>query len=220
MRKSILMTVCIITVSAGALLFTGCPVSSVPVNPGLPDGPVIEENSSLFVQDAESGVVTLTTNDRAYTGQYGYTLWTEGSEVFSPFHHLNVTLSKTSGNDAAGYGVVFCSYDNTMLMVLINTKCEYIIGELTGTVFTELTGWTETNDLGSGYNQTNIIDIQFDPGTGNFTLVFNGGEAVTFRDDEEPFHTGGKNGCIVVISPQDNFPDIPVSITFKKNQED
>jgi outer membrane translocation and assembly module TamA len=104
-----------------------------------------------------------------------------------------------------------------MLVVLINTKKEFIIGELTGNLFTILQPWDDTENLKSGYNQNNIIDITYDAGTGDFDLSFNGVLVTTFRDDDAPFHTVGKNGYIVVISPMDNFPNIPVSLTFKKN---
>jgi len=183
----------------------------------MPDSTEIEQNSSLFSEDSSTGVVSFTTNDTRYNGQYGYTLWTEGTAEYTPFTHLNVTLSKMSGSDTAGYGVVFCSRDDSMLIVLINTQKEYLIGELTGTAFTPFSDWQESADLVSGYNQTNILDIARDPGTGTFALAFNAGDPVTFRDDEEPYHTGGRNGYMVVVSPLDDFPDIPVSVTFKNN---
>ena len=217
MRKRI-FTVCVWSIFAGIVfMFSGCPVSPVKPEPVLPDGESIEMNSSLFVTDSGSGTVSFSTNDNAYTGEYGYTLWTEEPEVFTPFVRLNVTLSKLSGDDTAGYGIVFCSHDGTMLLVLINTKKEYLIGELTGNVFNELQGWKESSDLFGGYNQTNILDITLDSGTGLFSLSFNGGTSVTFMDDEEPYHTGGKNGYLVVVSPRDDFPDVPVSVTFKEN---
>ena len=217
MRKSI-FTVCVWGFFTGAVfMFSGCPVSPVKPEPVLPDGESIEMNSSLFVTDSGIGTVSFSTNDNAYTGEYGYTLWTEEETVHDPFTRVNVTLSKLSGDDTAGYGVVFCSHDDTMLLVLINTKKEYLIGELTGNVFNELQGWKESSDLFGGYNQTNILDITLDSGTGVFSLSFNGGISVTFRDDEEPYHTGGKNGYLVVVSPRDDFPDVPVSVTFKEN---
>ena len=112
---------------------------------------------------------------------------------------------------------MFGSHDDTMLVVLINTMKEFIIGELTANLFTELQPWDNESSLKSGYNQFNNIDITYNSVSGDFALSFNEGEAITFRDDEEPFHTYGKSGYIVVISPMDDFPNIPVSITFKKN---
>lgn len=211
------VTVDIFFTALCVLVLSGCPSSSVSQGPVMPDGTVIEQNSSLFTEDPVTGVVSFTTNDTRYNGQYGYTLWTEGTVDYTPFTHLNVTLSKMSGNDTAGYGVVFCSTGDSMLIVLINTEKEYLIGELTGTAFTPFNDWQESADLVPGYNQTNILDISRDPGTGTFALTFNAGDPVTFRDDEEPYHTGGKNGYMVVVSPLDDFPNVPVSISFKKN---
>ena len=215
--KKVSSVVCIGSIAAGLFILSGCSSSTMPSAPTVPDGTTVEKNSQLFVTDSGSGVVTFLTNDARYNGYYGYTLWTETSGILDPFSHLNVTFSKMSGNAEGGYGVVFCSHDNTMLLVLLNTQKEYLIGELTGNVFTALQDWTETQDLYLGYNQTNIVDITRDSGTGVFSLAFNGGDPVFFRDDEEPYHSGGRNGYIVVVSPLDTFPDVPVMVTFKTN---
>ena len=193
-----------------------CPVTpDSPEDLDLFDNPVIEENSLLFELDADTGVISFNTNDSKYISEYGYTLWAENNEIQSPFTGLNVTLSKIDGNSDAGYGVVFCSYDDTMLVVLINTKKEFVIGELTGTLFTVLQEWTEAASLNSGLNQINVINITFV--AGEFFLTFNAGETIVFSDTEEPYHSYGKDGYLVVISPLDNFPNVPVSVTFKKN---
>ena len=220
MRVKKLIRINILLIILLILITLGCSVTPVPVDVKDPeDVTVIEENSSLFVEDGVTGVVEFTTNNTKYSEQFGYTLWSQEGLVSDPFTNLNVTLSKLSGNDVAGYGVVFGSHDDTMLVVLINTKKEFIIGELTGNLFTVLQSWDDTASLKSGYNQTNIIDITYDSGTGDFDLSLNGVPVTTFRDDDAPFHTQGKNGYIVVISPLDDFPNIPVSITFKKYME-
>ena len=194
---------------------TACPVtpeSSEDIY--LPDNPVIEENSLLFELDADTGLISFNTNESKYINDYGHTLWADNNEVQNPFTDLNVTLSKISGNGDAGYGVVFCSYDDTMLVVLINTKKEFVIGELTGNFFNVLQEWTESSSLNSGLNQINIIDITLN--AGEFFLTFNAGETIVFSDTEEPYHSHGTDGYIVVISPLDNFPNVPVTVTFKK----
>lgn len=200
------------------IITSGCSVTPIPsVVKDPEDVTVIEENSSLFVEGGGTGIIEFATNDTKYSEQFGYTLWSQEGLVSDPFTNLNVTLSKLSGNDVAGYGVVFGSHDDTMLVVLINTKKEFITGELTGNLFTVLQSWDNAVSLKPGYNQINIIDITYDSGTGDFDLSLNGVLVTTFRDDEAPFHTQGKNGYIVVISPMDDFPNIPVSMTFKKN---
>ena len=202
------------------LITLGCSVTpTTSIVKKTEDLTVIEESSSLFVINGVTGVTEFTTNDTKYSGQFGYTLWTREGVEMDPFTHLNVTFSKLSGNEDAGYGVVFGSHDDTMLVVLINTKKEFIIGELTGNLFTEFQPWDNAEALKPGYNQTNIIDITYNSGTGDFYLSLNSVLVTTFRDDDIPFHTQGKNGYIVVISPLDDFPNIPVFITFKNNNE-
>lgn len=199
-------------------LFSGCLDTPVPLVVKDPlDSSVIEEKSELFVEDPDTGIIVFETNDTKYSGEYGYTLWSQDDTVQDPFTHMNVILKKISGNDSAGYGVVFGSHDNTMLIVLINTLKEFIIGELSGNLFTELQPWSNSVDLIPDFNQENTIDITYNSDTGDFALSFNGGEDLPFRDDDEPFHISGKEGYMVVISPLDDFPNIPVSITFKKN---
>ncbi len=195
---------------------TACPVTTEsPEDLDLLNNPVIEENSLLFDLDADTGVISFNTNNSKYISEYGYSLWTENNEIQSPFTGLNVTLSKISGNSDAGYGVVFCSYDDTMLVVLINTKKEFVIGELTGNLFTVLQEWTEVASLNSGLNQINTINISLV--SGEFSLTFNEGETIVFSDTDAPYHNYGKDGYLVVISPLDTFPNVPVSVTFKKN---
>lgn len=201
------------------VMMQSCPVTFLQPSVQMPGASTAVQNSDLFVKDEDSGVVSFSTSDEAYIGEYGYTLWTEEPEVFTPFVRLNVTLSKISGDEYAGYGVVFCSSEETMLVLLINTKKEYLIGKLTGNAFTPMPGWEESPDLLSGYNRTNTVDITRDPESGSFKVSFNGGKPVTFRDDEDPFLTGGRNGFMAVISPRDNFPEVPVNVTFKVNQE-
>lgn len=104
-----------------------------------------------------------------------------------------------------------------MLLILINVNREYLIGELDGNVFTVIQEWSETEDLYGGYNQGNVLDLVYDSSAEEFSLSFNGNGTVTFRDDEEPYHTEGRNGYMVVISPRDEFPEVPVSVTFKEN---
>lgn len=200
-----------------AAVLAGCPSPQDTIDPELPSGESIEEVSTLFVKDSETGIVAFETNDSGYTGEYGYTLWTEGETIYSPFTHLNITLSKLSGNSDAGYGVVFCSTGTSMLLILINVNREYLIGELDGNVFTVIQEWSETEDLYGGYNQGNVLDLVYDSSAEEFSLSFNGNGTVTFRDDEEPYHTEGRNGYMVVISPRDEFPEVPVSVTFKEN---
>lgn len=218
MKKSKLILTGILVLLFICLFFTGCPDPlDPPYEKETLNNPVVEENSFLFIEDDDTGIICFETNNTKYTGGYGYTLWKKEDAVQAPFTNLNVSLKKIRGNDVAGYGVVFGSHDNTMLIVLIDTKKSFIIGELTGNLFTELQPRTNSSNLIPGFNQENIIDISYNSVTKDYLLSFNGLASAVFRDDEEPFHTSGKNGYMVVISPLDDFPNTSVSVTFKKN---
>ncbi len=205
-------------------MLAGCPVTPRDEGQGAAQGDeAIEEHSELFVtQGGEPGLPVTTvfqTNDTRYWGRYGYTLWAPTGVQQTPFAGRQVTAAKIGGNAAAGFGVVFCAYDSgtggeTMLVVMINTQQEYIVGEATGGVFRELVPWTTLPALKLGYNQANTIALA--PDGGEYVLAINGTEAARFRDDEPPLHTGGADGYLVVISPLDNFPETPVHVVFQE----
>jgi hypothetical protein len=203
-------------------VLAGCPIS-----PRGDEGPVpvtgaIEQHSELFVAEAESPeTVRFETNDARYWGPYGYTLWTLRPAAQSPFVSREVTAAKESGDAAAGFGVVFCAYDSgdpligeTMLLVMINTQREYIVGEVSGGAFRELVPWTACAWLKLGYGQENTIALSAD--SGEIALSLNGREVTRFRDEDPPLHDGGADGYLVVISPLDRFPDVPVRVLFRE----
>ena len=218
----------IILLAALVPLISGCPLT-----PGSDNGPVVGGNDGdvlqvddLFTADPDSpGRFIFQTNDPAYWGPYGYTLWTLTGAPSSPFVSRQVEVNKVSGDGAAGYGMVFCHYDTgepnvgeTMLVAMIDTQKEFIVGEVTGASFTEIVPWTESAYLSMGYNQANVLKVTYDAGEKEFALFLNGGLAVRFRDDSRPFHdAGGGNGFIVVISPRDDFPHTPVYVIFQED---
>jgi hypothetical protein len=183
------------------------------------DDTVIEYVNHLFVPGENPGEIYFETNDRQYWSERGYTLWylLEGEDA--SFDRREASLSKFSGSNTAGYGFVYCYsedpyYGRTMLVVMINTVREYTIAEVIETKFDESIPWTESTALNAGYNQNNTISLEYDSESQLFTLGFNGVTEITFRDDEAPFHTGGRHGYIVVISPLDEFPEVPVACRF------
>ena len=122
-----------------------------------------------------------------------------------------------------GYGIVFCQYDTnnafhdeTMLVVMINTKQQYSVGEATGAIYTPYTNptWIEDKSLVLGYGMQNEVLVTRDAG-GLFTLSLNGTAAMTFRDGRTPLREGGGEGYLAVISPQDSFPATTVSISYR-----
>lgn len=205
------------------VLLAGCPVT-----PRAGDeaedaqGGGIEEHSELFVDDGGSPRTTVfETNDPRFWGPYGCTLWTLRGTPQAPFAAREATASKLSGDGSAGFGFVFCAYDSadplvgeTMLVVMINTQRELIVGEVAAGEFRELVPWTFCAALKAGYGQENTIGLAVD--SGQFIVSLNGSEAARFRDDDPPFHEGGADGYLVVISPLDRFPEVPVHVVFRE----
>ena len=181
----------------------------------------VAQEDKLFLKQADGGFL-FSTNDQAYWGSSGYTLWSLSCPSQTPFTQRDVALTKTSGDGYAGYGIVLCEYDSgdadndeTMLVVMINTQQQYSVGEATGSVYTAYTSptWIQSLSLSRGYGMTNEVKVTRD-GTGLFTLYLNGSQAMTFHDGRTPLQSGGGDGYIAVISPQDNFPQTPVTISY------
>jgi len=215
----------VIAVSLVVLLPQACqaPIGN---DKGKADAPseAVVETSDLFVVQTD-GSCTFSTNDPAYWGPYGYTLWAMPCPAQPTFTQRDVLLTKQSGNLTAGYGIVFCQYstanqanDETMLIVMINAKQQYSVGEATGSVYTPYTTpmWVEDKILSGGIGMNNEVKVTRES-DGNFSLFLNGKQAMSFSDGRRPLQTGGGEGYLVVISPQDSFPANPVTVTFKDN---
>jgi hypothetical protein len=179
--------------------------------------PNLEEKSVLFV-DKGGGLTVFETNDSRYNGARGYTLWALHGSSVEPFSELNVVVKKNSGYNYAGYGVTFCHGASngveTMLIVMINTRQEYLIGKVINGDFEEIKAWTPNAFLKLGYSQDNRITVTRDSG-GVFTLSLNGQDTLTrFEDTIVPIRSGGRNGYIAVISPRDNLGPDTVRVEF------
>ncbi len=224
--------VCGALVSLGVLLVIGC---SAPNDGGPPSttdnttpGGTVQQQSSLFVQNSQNPKeYDFSTNDPAYWGPNGFTLWALPTSLPGQptFVKRDVFLKKNTGDGYAGYGIVFCSYDTgnpalgeTFLLVMINTQQQYSVGEVTGSSYTPYTNstWVTSINPTKGYGVTNDVTITRD-GTGLFALLLNQAQVMTFRDGRIPLQTGGGDGYLVVISPQDSFPQTPVSVTYTEN---
>jgi hypothetical protein len=203
-----------------AILFLGsCPITPSTEDPGAVPGGDIALLTELFEQSEENPQTRVFfTNDPALQGPYGCTAWMLTGSLQEPFAARELELQKVSGDGAAGFGVVLCRRDDgqlgeTMLVVLINTRRKYTVGEVNGAQFHYLVRWTECSALVEG-NAFNRLRVASD-GEG-FSLHFNGFLACSFRDEEEPLHPGGDDGLIVVISPQDRFPETGVHVVFRE----
>lgn len=219
MRENLILLWCCISLLS--LISGACSVSprkADAADSGLGEGGS-EEVSDLFIEGDASGETEFITNDQAYWSPLGYTLWCLNHDIRDPFIERSVTCSKISGDDIAGYGIIFCHYDDpdpavgeSMLAVMLNILGEYIVGEIIDDAFFQICPWTFSPFLSRGYNQSNIVRIILD---GNeFDLYLNNQHVYSFTDEEGPLHTGGDNGYIVVISPKDFFPEDTVHVRF------
>ncbi|MDR2181295.1 MAG: hypothetical protein LBN92_01290 [Treponema sp.] len=176
---------------------------------------VFAPTSDLF-RKTESGAVRFYTNDPKYRGPSGYSLWTVFGEEPDTLERL-VGVSKSAGNNSAGYGLVIChktrESDGTdklvMLTVMINNRGYYAIGKVINGSYREIKPWTRANAGGPGnYLKTgsgmeNKIGVSY-AGDNHYELSFNGSVIETFTDEELPFCGGeGRSGYVVVIAPDD-----------------
>jgi hypothetical protein len=202
-----------------AVLFSACPFTSEREPPGLLPGEDIEQRSDLFVPQGQSpGKYVFFTNDPALWGPYGCTLWTVTETRQEPFVQRGLAMQKISGDASAGFGAILCRREDqllgeTMLVVLINTRRQYTVGEVTGTQFQYLRPWAECPALVAGY-ALNRLRVQAEGES--YSVYFNGVLACEFQDGEAPLHPGGDDGLIVVISPQDRFPQTGVHVVFEE----
>ncbi|CAD7837755.1 hypothetical protein S1OALGB6SA_1358 [Olavius algarvensis spirochete endosymbiont] len=186
---------------------------------GIPSGGV-QVVEKLFEHSADTGSYRLHTNDKQFSRLYGSSVWLPlSANPQNPFDVWRVTVSKSSGEENAGYGIVLCqqmvSNDvEAMLTVMIRVDRYYQIGKVIGKKYTKLTGWKYSRNLNGGYGIVNEIEVE--RGSGEWVLSFNGEETERFKDEEEPMLEGGIQGFLAVISPLERFPSIPVDIKFKE----
>lgn len=170
------------------------------------------------------------TNDPAYWKKNGNSLWTiwDEGEDETLFTGRTVTMSKASGSSRAGYGLVLCQGQrmvdgtvmSTMLVVMINTNGEYSIGKVTGNLYEVMTWWTRHPALAPGAGPANTLHVQYASGTNEYALKINNSDQVVFFSDENaPIHDGhGKNGYVVIIAPEDRFPETYVDVRFSEKR--
>ena len=203
----------------GVLLLSDCPLTPESEDEGGPPVEDLEERSDLFVQpEGCPGRFVFFTNDPDLWGPYGCTLWTLTGTWQEKFVARGLELQKISGDRSAGYGAILCHRDDavlgeTMLVVMINTRQEYAVGEVTGTQFQYLVSWARCSALVAGY-ASNRLRVQRDGES--FAVFFNDVQACSFQDEDPPLHSGGADGLIVVISPQDRFPETGVHVVFQE----
>lgn len=213
----------ILAVGCLSILVAGCPITPVeePPEPGFESDGTVGIDSELFSSDSEDPSVTVfKTNDPDHWTTNGYTIWALSDTAPRDFVSIDVSLSKISGNSTAGYGLVVNQYyddefGTVLLVLMINTEGEYIIGEVVQNQFFPFQPWKSSSYLVSGYNQSNRITLSYDGDSDEYSLRFNGNEETVFEDNEAPYHTRGYGGYVVVISNLDSFPETPVETRFE-----
>ncbi len=183
---------------------------------------VIEEENSLYTDDAETGIYVFETNETRYLNKDGYTVWTTRDiNETDGFEPVTVSVMKQSGRSEAGFGIVFCSQEIEgkpfLITVLINTNGLYTVGKVVDGVFSHLNkGWQSSYNINKGYGIRNVITVSYDSDKKNFLLTINGQETVFFTVSENITFKDSRSGFVTVIANNEDFPRKPVKVTFEK----
>jgi len=135
-----------------------------------------------------------------------------------------VTVTKSSGADKGGFGIIFQLTDayNYWLLNIDLTGHYYLSKFMTGLVAGTtkeniVRDWTPFGGLPQNSGVPAKIEIIFTSSTSTYQIKFND-QAVTptFTDngDYGSALTGGCLGLNAVVMPSENFPAIPVTISF------
>ena len=211
--------ICIAAIGMTAILTAGCPTGGyIDASDGdATGGDEVPVETIFFVENPDTGAITMQTNDIAHLGPDGKTFWHMGEKSDPIFQTVSVRLSKLSGRPEMGYGITFAMQDiNNYLTVMITTTGSYIIGRVEHREFSPLTAggnWVHSDDLRQGYNRNNVVTVTR-AGDGTFTLTINNKPQQTFTDGASSPYSGGAYGHLVTFSPYENFPYEPVRVVF------
>ncbi|MCL2128887.1 MAG: hypothetical protein FWH35_00850 [Treponema sp.] len=178
--------------------------------------PPFEPSSEVFeesINETGESITRLYVKDNKYWTKNGFTLWMVwGNEETGTFKGREVTISKSRGQEWAGFGLIICHGTReiedvgkveTMLTLMINVRGEYTLGKVINGTYESLIWWTASPQILKGYGAPNKIKIIKE---GEALKIFiNGAEVLNFLDDTEPKHTGGRHGYVAVVSPLDRF---------------
>ncbi len=194
-------------------------------------------NDPIFWKPDNSGDIRFYINDPSVLNPIkGATGWKPGEYTEETMTYVEVDVSKYSGHQSMGYGIIFCIQDDTnpldntndegynFLTVMINAEGKYCIGKVTDESsdldpeFEYLVNWQENEALQTGYEKFNKIKITY-IGENNFEIIFNDTEEekISFEYDQvSPFEIIGRYGYIVTLAANEYFPDIPVDVRFSQ----
>lgn len=181
------------------------------------DDTYIEEDETLFSD--QTGEIAFSINYFEFGSGQGATYWMEQEASEGNFEELSFDLNKVSGYKLGGFGVFFSQRekdtdDFNALSILLNADGEYCVGLIEDSSFTYIKEWTNHDNLNSGYNLENSINLTLSGDI--YTLTINDGYACEFEDASEEQHNDGGYGYLAVVSPLENFPSITVNVLFSK----
>lgn len=185
------------------------------------DASVVVKNTDLYGEEERDNVkfITFETNDEKFLKKEGFTIWTtkkiNETDVFEDFE---VGMTKLSGTNTTGYGIVFCNQmlnDKLfMYVVMINNIQQYIIGKVVDGNFSAITNWTTDSNLNRGTGVNNLIRIEFDEQDRKFKVNLNNAIVKSFTVETNLSFKNSKRGYVTVISPKENFPKESVKVLF------
>lgn len=130
-----------------------------------------------------------------------------------------VSLVKKSGYAYGDFGIVYRASDtDNCYMVNIDTMGNYSVKRKSGGIIYEITPWTASDNLRSGYDTQNTITVTSLTETpSRFTIAINGVIEQTMYDANYDSASPGVNGFFVFVAGESNeaFPGIPVDVRFK-----
>ena len=202
--NKVLIVIGIILLSLGLLVMNSC--TPVPI-------------STILWEPDGQGFIQFQTNDPANAEQGFVELYDDTIQTPTMTQPVEVTMKKILGYDAAGFGFVFCAFDeNRYYKVLINVGRMYRVSVVVaGSELIKPLYWTYDSNLNANYDGENTIKVTWD-GVDEFHLFFNNAEVTTI-----PAFLGmteGKSGFFASVSSVANeyLPAGQVDIRFKMLQ--
>lgn len=205
------------------LLLFSCdyPISAPVESPNDPNGEnEIPIEEILFEYSQEHSDYIFKTNDSRYIGFEGNSIWKLSQTSENEMTSFEADVYKTSGDQAGGFGLIFCaSTINSFFFIEIDTNQGYLIGKVTeGSAEALSEGWDISDALKPGFGVKNKIKIEY-VGSQKFDVYFNDEMAIQIEDTNTPFFTGGRYGFIADVTPNDDFPLLPVECHFDPSIE-
>ena len=172
-------------------------------------------STTLFSNSDIAGEKVFSTNDINISRPFGKSYWLpQGSEV-TTFREYKIEAVKVGGDSSAGFGMIFChGTEESMLTAMIRTDGFFQVAEVAGGTYKPMADWNSHSAIRTGFGQRNTLRVTRDD-LGQFAFYVNDQKIYEFTDDEEPVHSGGRQGYLVVVSPREDFPKVPVDVRFR-----